>query len=173
MPANRGGGHHLRWLGRAPQNGYWFAIRAPMRGGDMLDFDRGPEALENALVRLAYAADLTDEQKDLFETLRNELMTAHTNFVADTSDLSPSPDSEQELNLADMLDRRIAMQQAQLDAMTAIQPSFDAFINSLTDEQLNKLRPQRGGRHEQRHGTNARPDANDAAQSDSDAAPQG
>lgn len=111
------------------------------RGG--FDFIGSPQAVEIALVRLSYAIDMTDEQQALFETLRTDALAAATAFEDATQGLRPDPESAEVPDIADMLDTRIAVETARLEALTAVQPAFEAFFGSLTDEQKADLMPRR------------------------------
>jgi hypothetical protein len=111
------------------------------RGG--FDFIGSPQAVEIALVRLSYAIDMTGEQQALFETLRNDALAAATAFEDTTEGLRPNPEATGMPDIADMLDTRIAIETAKLEALTAVQPAFEAFFGSLTDEQKAELMPRR------------------------------
>lgn len=119
-------------------------------GGDFLNFDRGAEALEVALVRLSHRLDLTDAQKTLLETLKTDALAAAETLEATADTLRPEPAVEGqppvELSFADRLETRIALDTARLDALKSVQPALTAFFDSLTDEQKADLTPERGER---------------------------
>jgi hypothetical protein len=137
------------------------------RGGDMLNVERGVEAVEIALVRLSHSLELTAEQQPLFDALKTAALSAATDFDAATEGLRPvAPAAGGTAAVPDMAERlghRIAMQTAHLAALEAVQPAAIAFFDSLTDEQNAQLTPQRpdrggmpgfgkgGPRHDQQH----------------------
>lgn len=118
-------------------------------GGDLLDFGRGGEAIEIALVRLSHRIDLTAEQQTLFDALKTSALAAATDFETAVEGLRPVPPTEGAQptmpSMAERLDNRIAMEKAHLAALEAVQPEFTAFFDSLTDAQKADLMPQRGG----------------------------
>lgn len=130
----------------------------PRRGGgsDLLNFERGAEAVEIALVRLGHRLDLTDAQKTLLETLKADALTAANTLKAAAETVRPTPTAEGEATattLADRLETRIAIDTARLDALKSVQPALTAFFDSLTDEQKAELVPERG-----EHRSGPRPD---------------
>jgi len=110
------------------------------------DVTRGAEALEIAFVRLSYAIDMTQEQEELFEDLKADTLSAAQTFEDAVSDLRPNFNPEERPDIAGLLDIRIAVETAKLEAMTAVQPAFEAFFSSLTDEQIAELMPRRATR---------------------------
>lgn len=125
----------------------------PRRGGGegFLDFGRGGEGIEIAIVRLSHRIDLTAEQKTLLETFKTDALAAAETFTTATEGLRPTPPAEGTTATAptpptftERLDNRIAMEKAQLAALEAVQPSAKAFFDSLTAEQQAQLTPQRG-----------------------------
>lgn len=125
------------------------------RGGEWLNFERGAEAVEIALVRLSHRLDLTDAQKNLLETLKSDALAAADSLKTAAQTLRPAPGAGGEapatVTLADRLETRIALDTARLDALKSVQPSLVAFFDSLTDEQKTALMPQRGERPGQQH----------------------
>ena len=70
VQADNGPGFHLRRDNQGP---------GPMggeRGGDFLNFARGAEAIEVALVHLSHRIELTSEQQALFDTLKTTVLSA-------------------------------------------------------------------------------------------------
>ncbi|WP_375451524.1 Spy/CpxP family protein refolding chaperone [uncultured Devosia sp.] len=124
--------------------------------GQILDFGRGGENLEIALVRLSHRIDLTDEQKTLLETLKTDALAAQASFAGVVDATRPAAPSQtaQRPDMVEQLDQRIALENAHVDALTAVQPAFEAFFASLSDEQKAQLMPQR----ERHMGMNGRPD---------------
>ncbi|GLQ52752.1 Spy/CpxP family protein refolding chaperone [Devosia nitrariae] len=127
-------------------------------GAGLLNFGSA-EALEIAFVRLSYAIDMSDEQRQLFDTLKTDALAAQADFAAATEGLRPDREAEP-AELPDMLtmfDNRITLETARLEAMQTVQPAFEAFFNSLTDEQKAELAPRR--MHMQRPGIPGGPNA--------------
>ncbi|MET3898349.1 uncharacterized protein involved in copper resistance [Devosia sp. UYZn731] len=129
--------------------------------GGVLDFGRDSQQIEIALVRLTHRIDLTDAQKTLLESFKTAALAAQADFTkvidagrpaAPAAGTTPAPRPD----IVARLDQRIAVEKAHLAALTAVQPSFQAFFSSLTDEQKAKLMPQReqrsGWQGEQRKG---------------------
>ena len=120
------------------------------RGGmaGFLDFGRGGEAIEIAIVRLSHAIDLTDEQTALLDTLKTTALGAAEDFATATEGLRATPPAEGETptrpDMATALTNRIAFEKAQLAALEAVEPAATAFFSSLTEEQKAALMPQPG-----------------------------
>jgi len=130
------------------------------RGFGLLNFGSA-EAMEIAFVRLSYAIDMNEDQQALFDTLKSDALAAQAAFDTATEDLRFDPTSGQERpDMVEIFNNRIAIESARLDAMRAIQPSFEAFFNSLTDEQKAELGPRR--MQFERPGTPGGPDAPEA-----------
>ena len=122
----------------------------PGRGGllgGLLDFGRDGENIEVALVRLSHRIELTDAQKTLLETFKTAALAAQADFATAVDAVRPAPPeagaTRERPDIVASLDRRITMEKAHVDALTAVKPSFEAFFTSLTDEQKAKLAPQR------------------------------
>ena len=117
------------------------------RGGmilDMLVSGRGAEAIDIAAVRLTHQLDLTQDQQALLEDLRLAALDAQTNVQSARDDIAPV--SEDEADQPDLIARyagMVAMTTARAEALEAIQPSFEAFVQSLDDAQIDKLMPGR------------------------------
>lgn len=134
-------GHGFRPHGEGPRQ----------RGGEgFLDFGRGAEAVEVALVKLSHRIDLTTEQQGLLETLKTSALSAAEDFATATEGLRPTPPAEGAEkvmpSVAERLENRIAIEKAHVAALEAVQPAVVAFFDSLTDEQKAELAPQRGER---------------------------
>lgn len=121
------------------------------RGGEgagFLDFGRGAEAVEVALVKLSHRIDLTTEQQGLLDTLKTSALAAADDFATATEGLRPTPPAEGEErvipSVSDRLENRIAVEKAHVAALEAVQPAVAAFFDSLTDEQKAELAPQPG-----------------------------
>ncbi|QQR37655.1 Spy/CpxP family protein refolding chaperone [Devosia oryziradicis] len=144
--ADNGPGFHLRRDNQGP---------GPMggqRGGDFLNFARGAEAIEVALVHLSHRIELTSEQQALFDTLKTTALSAAADFETATEGLRPQRPVEGEVaavtppDMSERLENRIAIEKAHLAALEAVQPAATAFFDSLTDEQKAQLTPQRPDR---------------------------
>lgn len=123
----------------------------PRRGdgmGGLLNFERGAEAIDIAVVRLTHRLDLNDEQKNLLDTLRTDALAASEELTAATEGLRPTPPAEAEApaapDFSQSLANRIAFDSARLDALKSIQPAATAFLDSLTEAQKAELMPDRG-----------------------------
>ena len=157
-----------------------FGPRGGFNGDAVFDFSRGAEALEVALVRLSHRLDLTPEQQALFDEFRDTAVDAASGLEAQLASMRADTTSGDNtaLDISARFEQRIAFERAKLDAMEAVQPSLTAFFESLTEEQLNSLRPQRGNwtgpRGDGPRGAPGQPPL-DAPQSqdDADSAPQG
>ena len=118
--------------------------------GDLLNFGRGAEGVEIALVRLSHAIELTAEQQPLFDAFKTAAIGAAEDLSTALEGLRPTAPAEGETatvpDFSDRLENRIAIETAQLAALEAVQPSATAFFDSLTDEQKASLMPQRPDR---------------------------
>lgn len=112
-------------------------------GGSMLDFARGAEGVEIALVRLSHRIELTAEQQPLFDAFRQAALAAVEDYSSAVAALRPAEGDATRPGPAERLDSRIAATAAQLAALEAVQPAATALFDSLTDEQLAQLSPQR------------------------------
>lgn len=131
----------------------------PGRGGlsgGLLDFNRGGEGIEIAIVQLSHRLTLTDAQTKLLEDFKTAALGAATTFETATEGLRPQrPAATADATatppvaptMTERLNNRIAMETAQLDALKAVQPSLTAFFDSLTAEQKAQLTPQRPDRN--------------------------
>jgi hypothetical protein len=161
---------------RAGHNG---PARGGMLGG-LLDFGRDGETIELALVRLSYRIDLTDEQKALLEDFKTAALAAQADFASTVETIRPKADaaSSERPDIVARLAQRITLEKAHVDALTAVQPAFEAFFTTLTDAQKAELMPQRnqhtgwrGPKGEQgRHGQRALPGQSAPADAPSDVA---
>ena len=118
-------------------------------GNDLLNFDRGAEAVEVALVRLGHRLDLTEAQRALLDTLKTDALAAAETLEAAASALRPAAEGETPASpsLSERLETRIALDTARLDALKSVQPALTAFFDSLTEEQKAGLMPQREEGH--------------------------
>ena len=130
------------------QRGHGGGHERAMGGGQGFLNLTNPDAVEISLVRLSQRFDLTPEQQPLFDAFKTAAMAAAEQFSGVLDSVRPAaPVAGQTAarpEISEMLTNRIALATAQLDALTAVQPSATAFFNSLTDEQQALLTPQRG-----------------------------
>lgn len=123
--------------------------------GDLLALDRGAEAIEIGLVRLAYRLDLTTEQQGLLDALKTSALAAAEEFATATEGLRPSRPAEgtpaATPDFTQRLENRIAIDKARVAALESVQPAFSAFFDSLSEDQLAKLMPEDGGRFGRDH----------------------
>jgi hypothetical protein len=154
VQAENGPGFHLRRDNQGPG-----PMGGQRGGGDFLNFARGAEGIEIALVHLSHRIEMTAEQQALFDTLKTTALSAAADFAAATEGLRPqgappvaTPPAEGETavatapDLSERLENRIAIETAHLAALEAVQPAAAAFFDSLTDEQKAQLTPQRPDR---------------------------
>ncbi|WP_172123762.1 MULTISPECIES: Spy/CpxP family protein refolding chaperone [unclassified Devosia] len=155
-PSDRNDGPGMRQNGRQLGNS--------MTG--LFNFQRGAEAIELALVRISHRLNLTAEQRPLFEQMRTAVMDAVRKYVDDTAQVRAERSTPTApLTIPDLLQRRIVLDNAQLEALTSVVPSVTAFYESLTPEQQALLTPpqrgQRGGGNWGGQGNN-QPDQSDS-----------
>jgi len=106
--------------------------------------DKGAEALEIGLVRMAHRLNLTADQQKLFETFRTKALTTETSF-ADTCKASrPAIADGTRPDLLARLKAHVAIDRARLTALTAVLPDFEALYASLSDQQKADLMPHHG-----------------------------
>ena len=113
-------------------------------GGGFFGFGADAEAVEIALVRLSHRVELTAEQQPLFDAFREAALDAATELEATVEGITA--DNDETLDIAGRFSDRLAVDRARLQAMEAVEPSLTAFFDSLTDEQLDSLKPRRDGR---------------------------
>jgi len=151
MQAHRQGGQM--------QKGEHDGMRNGRGNGQFLAIGCGPNAaerIETSLVKLGYRVDATAEQKTLLESLKTAALAAQSELAATCDTLMPAPDMAAAPDAAapapagDLLEtmkQRLKVEEARVAAMTSVLPEFEAFYNSLTDEQKAALQPaahQRG-----------------------------
>jgi len=110
--------------------------------------DNGAEALEIAFVRWSHALELTTEQQPLFDALKTKALTTQTSFADECKAALPDRTADAKPDLLERLKARLTIQEAELTAMNAILPDFEAFYGSLTDAQKADLMPRGFGQHD-------------------------
>lgn len=127
----------------------------PRGGAGPISFacgEKGAERIENGLTRMSERLDLTAEQTISFDALKSSVLTAQASFSDVCADFKPADrDNADDKDIVDRMNARQAMMGAQLSAMAEVLPEFEAFFDSLTDEQKAQMRPDRSN-GEHRHG---------------------
>lgn len=104
---------------------------------------RGAETLDVALLRLSYRLDLTAEQKPLFDTFRDKALSTEKSF-AETCKADVPAAGGAKPDFLSRLKSRISIDEARLNALNEVLPSFEALYASLTDAQKAALMPGGG-----------------------------
>lgn len=141
------------------------------------------ERIETGLVKLGYRVDATAEQKTLLEDLKTAALAAQSELDATCETLmpnraamaapgdapaapadgaAPAPDAmaadaapATRPDMLEMMKSRLQIEEARVAAMGSVLPKFEAFYNSLSDEQKANLQP-RGRQHDGRGPGNVR-----------------
>jgi hypothetical protein len=104
------------------------------------------EAIDVAAVRLTHRLELTAAQTALLETLKSEALAAQSELATAREALMPVTEGEAERpDITARYAGMVAMATARAEALTALQPAFEAFVESLSTEQLELLRPEQRG----------------------------
>ena len=132
-------------------------MRGEMRGGAgqilaLVCSDKGADRLEHMLLGIEQRTDPTADQQPLYDTFKTAAIDAQTEFAATCETARIAPEDAGDADLVDRLQSGVALQQAHLDAMSTVLPTFEAFYDSLSDEQKAALEPRRGRGDGQRHG---------------------
>lgn len=106
----------------------------------------GATQLETRLADLATQLKLTTEQQPLFDAYKTAALSAQTTFADSCARLQPAADAKPTTppDALTVLKDRQARQTAELDALNAVLPSFEALYNSLDDTQKAALTPLAG-----------------------------
>ncbi|AEQ51587.1 Spy/CpxP family protein refolding chaperone [Pelagibacterium halotolerans] len=119
------------------------------QGGGLVEMflsERGAEAIDIAAVRLTHLLELTDDQMALLEDLRLAALDAVEDVQAAHDEIAPvAEDEATEPDLVARFAGMVAMTTARAEALETLQPTFEAFVGSLDETQLEKLTPQRPG----------------------------
>lgn len=142
-------GREMHFRG-GPDDARGFMVRVRgrdgMRGGvlALVCSPRGADRLEHMLLSIEQRTEPTAEQAPLFEAFRTTALTAQTSFADSCAELRPATaEAREALDLVDRLQARMDIQSAHLEAMTSVLPVFEAFYDSLSDEQKAALEPRR------------------------------
>lgn len=113
----------------------------------------GATQLETKLTDVATKLALTAEQQPLFDAYRTAALAAQTSFAEACATVQPAATGTDATppDALDVLKDRQVRQTAELDALNAVLPSFEALYNSLTDTQqavlMQLVGPHYGGDH--------------------------
>jgi hypothetical protein len=112
----------------------------------------GATQLESKLGDLATALKLTTTQQPLFDAYKTAALAAQTSFAdacpqPPAAGAQPAAQPSTPPDAVTVLKDRVARQTAELDALNAVLPSFEALYNSLDDTQKAALMPLVGGPH--------------------------
>jgi hypothetical protein len=123
-------------------------MRMRMRGGAgqilaLVCSERGADRLEHMLLNIEQRTDPTADQQSLYDTFKSAALDAQADFATTCAAARPDANQAEDADLVDRLKAGLDVQQAHLDAMNAVLPSFEAFFDSLTDEQKQALEPPR------------------------------
>lgn len=140
-----GGEAHMRFGG---QRGARMMVN---RGGErgmgglfaLVCNEDGGDRLQHMLLNIEQRTDPTGNQTALYDTFKAAATSAQADFASACAAARPADDTAS-LDLPDRLKSRLDVQQAHLDAMNAVLPAFEAFYDSLSDEQKQALAPRRG-----------------------------
>jgi hypothetical protein len=118
------------------------------RGG-LLALGCGPNAaerIEHSIVALSYRVNPTGEQVQLLDALKTtaldaqkELATTCDAVLPDRTADAAAPDTAARPNMLEAMQMRLKIDEARVAALGDVLPSFEAFFNSLTDEQKATL----------------------------------
>jgi len=135
---DRGPGRGMGPMGRGMRNGPF-----PMLA--LACSDKGPAALDKMFDRTDKRLDLSTDQQKLFEAFKAKALTAETDFSDACQAARPDRSAEKRPDLLTRMKAGLAIDQARLTAMNSVLPEFEAFYNSLTDQQKHDLLPRHGG----------------------------
>ena len=114
--------------------------------------EKGAERMENVLGKVSEKLELSSAQQSLFAEFEKTSLTAQTEFA----DSCVKPPRGKDGDVVDRLKAHQSNLTATVSAMDEIIPEFEAFFDSLTDEQKAKLGKgaRRGARGGPRGGNN-------------------
>jgi len=123
------------------------SFRGGMGGGfpRLICNANGAAQLQARLDQFATGLALTPEQTPLFDAYRTAALAAQTSFADACAKIQP-PVAGTMPDVLTLLRNQQAIATAQLDATNAVLPPFEAFYNSLSDQQKAALSPQGRGR---------------------------
>ena len=123
-------------------------MRGEGRGGflALVCAPQGADRLEQALLKLEQRTDPADGQVALFDTLKTTALAAQSDFATACAAARPAEGDTADRDLVDRLTTGLAIDEARVAAMGKVLPAFEAFYDSLSDEQKQALTPPRGER---------------------------
>jgi len=134
---DQGPGKAMAPMGRGMRNGPF-----PMMA--LACSDKGPAALDKMFDRTDKRLELSADQQKLFDAFKAKALTAETDFADACQAARPDRSAEKRPDLLERMKSGLAVEQARLTAMNSALPEFEAFYNSLTDQQKANLLPRHG-----------------------------
>lgn len=124
--------------------------RGNMGGGfiALVCSENGDDRLEHMLLSVEQRTNPTAEQQGLYDAFKAAAVSAQADFSATCAAARPADPEATEGDLVDRLTAGHEVASARLAAMETVLPAFEAFFDSLTDEQKQALEP---GRDDKRH----------------------
>ena len=108
----------------------------------------GATQLETRLADLATQLKLTTDQQPLFDAYQTAALSAQTSFADTCATAQPAAGTQPvPPDALTVLKDRVTHETAELAALNAVLPSFEALYNSLTDTQKADLMPLVGPHH--------------------------
>jgi hypothetical protein len=105
--------------------------------------EKGADRIEHMLLTIAQRTDPTAHQQPLFDELKTTALAAQSDFAAACTAARPSEGDAAGIDLPDRMKARLAIEEVRLAAMSEVIPVFEAFYDSLTDEQKAAIEPRR------------------------------
>ena len=135
----------MQFDGPAGERGPGQHRRDGMGGGlfALVCSDRGADRLEHMLLSIAQRTDPTADQQPLYDAFKAAATAAQADFAAVCEANKPADGAAPTADLADRLGTRLKIDEARVAAMSDVLPAFEAFYDSLTDDQKAALQPQR------------------------------
>lgn len=120
-----------------------------MRGGllALVCSDRGDDRLAHMLLSISQRTDPTGDQVALYDAFKAAATSAQADFAKACETARPDANTAADRDLVDRLKAGLDVQQAHIAAMSAVLPAFEAFYNSLSDEQKQALAPRGDDEH--------------------------
>ncbi len=141
----RGPGEHGLWLHRDGPRDSGMRMRMNRGGGffALVCSERGGDQLEHMLLNIEQQTDPTADQQPLYDALKDAALSAQADFATACTTTRPAEGDAASRDLADRLKVRLDIEKAHVEAMTAVLPAFEAFYDSLSDDQKLQLEPRR------------------------------
>lgn len=127
---------------RGEQSGKFQKRGGPARGSfiHLMCSEDGAARLEQMLNRGGDRITLSDEQQALYDTFKTQALAAQTQY----SDSCTTPTRSADADVVDRMKVRQDNMKALVAAMDTVMPAFEAFHDSLSDEQKAEMKPKRG-----------------------------